>query len=94
MVNKYTYASGFAQLTSGDGSNHATNCATITTNLYLFILSDGDVLFDAEGPVDVQRVLVEGEHEDDEHEEGVEHREEEDGLVAQLLQLGLDFGLK
>ncbi len=37
---------------------------------------------------------MEGEHEYDEDEEGVEDREEEDGLVAELLQLSLNFSLK
>ena len=58
--------------------------------VYLFILCIRDVLLHAEGPVDVERVLVQGEHEDDEDEEGVEHREEEDHLVAQLFEAGGD----
>jgi hypothetical protein len=37
---------------------------------------------------------VEGEHEDDEDEKGVEDREEEDGLVPELLQFSLNFSLK
>ena len=38
----------------------------------------------------MERVLVQGEHEDDEDEERVEHREEEDHLVAQLFKAGGD----
>ena len=57
---------------------------------YLFILCIRDVLLHAERPVDVERVLVQGEHEDDEDEERVEHRKEEDHLVAQLFEAGGD----
>ena len=60
---------------------------------YPFILRDGRVLLDAPGPVDVEGVLVQGQHEDDQDEEGVEDGEEEDGLVAQLLQAGRRFSL-
>ena len=60
---------------------------------YPFILRDGRVLLDAPGPVNVEGVLVKGQHEDDQDEEGVEDGEEEDGLVAQLLQAGRRFSL-
>ena len=61
---------------------------------YLFIFSDSNVLLDAQRPVDVQCVLVQGEHEDDEDEESVKHREEEHRLVPKFLQISLDFGLE
>ena len=62
--------------------------------LYLFIFSDSNVLLDAEWPVDVQGVLVQRQHEDDQDEESVKHREEEHGLVPEFLQVVLDFRLK
>ena len=58
------------------------------------ILSDGNVLLDAEGPIDVQDVLVERQHEHDQHKQRVEDGKEKDGLVAQLLQTRGQFGLK
>ena len=57
---------------------------------HLFILRVCDILLHAKRPVDVQRVFVQGEHEDDEDEERVEHGEEEDHLVAQLSESGGD----
>ncbi len=61
---------------------------------YLFIFSDSNVLLDAQWPVDVQRVLVQCEHEDNKDEESVKHREEEHRLVPKFFQIGLDFGLE
>ena len=45
---------------------------------------DGDVLLDSEGPVYVEHVFVEGQHEHDENEERVEHRKVEHCHVAKL----------
>lgn len=61
---------------------------------YLFIFSDSNVLLNAEGPVDVQGVFVQRQHEDDQDEESVKHREEEHRLVSKFLQIGRDFRLK
>ena len=44
----------------------------------------GDVGLDTQGPINVQGTFVQLEQEDDQDEEGIEHEEEEDGLVAQL----------
>ena len=60
----------------------------------LIILRDGNVLLDAKRPVDVEDVLVEGQHEHDQHKQRVEDGKEKDGLVAQLLQARGQFGLK
>ena len=46
----------------------------------------GDVLLHAKGPVQVDFVLVEGEEEDDEDKDGVDHAEGGDHVVAQLHQ--------
>ena len=54
--------------------------------MYLVIVSDGDISLHSKRPVDVKDILVESQHEDNQHEEGVEHGEKEDGLVPQLLQ--------
>ena len=54
------------------------------TNLFIFRICD--ILLHTKGPVDVERVLVQGEHEDDEDEQRVEHGEEEDHFVPQLLE--------
>ena len=56
----------------------------LSTHLFIFRICD--ILLHAEGPVDVKRVFVQGEHEDDKDEERVEHGEEEDHFVAQLLE--------
>ena len=64
------------------------------TSTYLFIFSDSNVLLDAQWPVDVQRVLVQREHEDDKDEESVKDREEEHRLVPKFFQISLDFGLE
>ncbi len=61
---------------------------------YLFIFGDSNVLLDAEGPVDVQGVFVQRQHEDDQDEESVKHREEEHRLVSKFLQIVRDFSLK
>ena len=47
----------------------------------------GDIRFDTEGPFDVQRIFVKLEEEDDQNKEGVQHKEREDALVAQFLQI-------
>ena len=60
----------------------------------LSIISEREVLLDPKGPVNVEHVLVQRQHEHDKHEQGVEHREEEDRFVPQLLQSGGDFSLK
>ena len=60
---------------------------------YLIIISDGDVGLDSEWPVDVENILVESQHEDNQHEEGVEHGKEEHCFVSQLLQSLSDEGL-
>ena len=44
----------------------------------------GDVGLDTQGPINVQGTFIQLEQEDDQDEEGIEHEEEEDGLVAQL----------
>ncbi len=62
--------------------------------LYLFIFSDSNILLNAEGPVDVQGVFVQRQHEDDQDEESVKHREEEHRLVSKFLQIVRDFRLK
>ena len=46
----------------------------------------GDVLLDAKGPVQVDFVLVEGEQEDDEDKDGVDHAEGGHHVVAELHQ--------
>ena len=46
----------------------------------------GDVLLHAKGPVQVDFVLVEGEEEDDEDKDGVDHAEGGDHVVTQLHQ--------
>ena len=61
--------------------------------LYLIIISDGDVGLDSKWPVDVENILVQSQHEDNQDEEGVEHGEKEHGLVSQLLQPLGDEGL-
>ena len=61
---------------------------------YLVIWSDGPVLLSSEGPVDVERVLVEGQHEHDQDEKGVEDGEEKHGLVPQLFQTLSSFSLQ
>ena len=60
---------------------------------YLIIISDGDVGLDSKWPVDVKDILVQSQHEDNQHEEGVEHGEKEHGLISQLLQPLGDQGL-
>ena len=60
---------------------------------YLIIISDGDVGLDSKWPVDVENILVQSQHEDNQDEEGVEHGEEEYSLVSQLLQSLGDEGL-
>merc|ERR1719150_727546 len=59
----------------------------------LVVIRDGDVSLDSKWPVDVKNVLVEGQHEHNQHEEGVEHGEKEDGLVPQFLQPLSDLSL-
>ena len=49
---------------------------------YLIIISDGDVGLDSKWPVDVENILVQSQHEDNQHEEGVEHGEKEYGFVS------------
>ena len=61
---------------------------------YLVIWSDGPVLLSSEWPVDVERVLVEGQHEHDQDEKGVEDGEKEHGLVPQLFQTLSSFSLQ
>ena len=61
---------------------------------HLFILRDGDVLLDSQRPINVEDVLVQSQHEHDQHEESVEHGEEEDGLVAELAEALSDLGLE
>ena len=56
----------------------------------LLIFGVCDVLLHAKRPVDVQRVLVQGEHEHDEDEQRVKHGEEEDHFVPQLFEAGGD----
>ena len=50
------------------------------------LLDYSDVLLDAEGPVDVDLVLVEGKQEDYEDKQGVEYSKGEDHVVAEFLQ--------
>ena len=57
-----------------------------TTSSDLVIFSEGPVLLDPEGPVNVQDVLVQRQHEHNQHEQRVEHGKEEHRLVPQLLQ--------
>ena len=52
----------------------------------LIVLCNCYVLLHPEGPVNVERVLVQGQHEDNEHKERVEHGEVEDGHVPQLFE--------
>ena len=59
----------------------------------LIVLRNRYVLLHAERPVNVQRVLVQSQHEHNQHEQRVEHGEVEDGHVAQLLQSLRRFGL-
>ena len=60
----------------------------------LSIIRQGEVLLDAPGPVDVQHVLVQRQHEHDQHEQRVEHREEEHRFVPQLFEPSSNFSLK
>ena len=60
---------------------------------YLIIIGDGDVGLDSKWPVYVENILVQSQHEDNQHEEGVEHGEKEYGFVSQLLQSLGDEGL-
>ncbi len=53
----------------------------------------GNVGLDTQRPVNVQGTFVQLEQEDDQDEEGIEHEEEEDGLVAQLDQIGRNTSL-
>jgi len=52
----------------------------------LIVLCNCNVLLDPEGPVNVQRVLVQRQHEHNQDKERVEHGEVEDGHVPQLSQ--------
>ena len=56
-------------------------------------LCDCDILLDPEGPVNVENIFVEREHEHDEHEERIEHCKIEHCHVAQLFEALLDFFL-
>ena len=68
--------------------------AEVASAAHLVSFCDGDVLLDAERPVDVQHVLVQRQHEHDEDEESIEHGEVEDSHVPQLLQPLFDFFLR
>lgn len=62
---------------------------------HLWSLFDvGNVRLDSQRPVDVQSSFVELKQEDDEDEEGVEHEEKEDRLVAQFDQISCNTSLK
>ena len=61
---------------------------------YLLIFSDSNVFLDSQRPVDVQGVLVQRQHEDNEDKESVKNREEEHTLVSKFLQIVLDFRLE
>ena len=65
-------------------SKHAGFTHAIMVLSNLVGLCDGDVLLDSKGPVYVEHVFVEGQHEHDENEERVEHREVEHCHVAKL----------
>ena len=52
-----------------------------------------NVLLDAPGPGDIEHVLVEGQHEHNQHEQRVEDGEEEDRPVPQLLEPRRNFNL-
>ena len=57
-----------------------------TTASNLIVIGDGNVGLHTEGPVNVENVFVEGQHEDNQDEEGIEHGEEKHRLVSQLLK--------
>ena len=58
------------------------------------VLSEGNVFLDAPRPRDVQHVLVQRQHEHNQHEQRVEHGEEEDAAVPEVLEAGSDFSLE
>ena len=60
---------------------------------FIGLLDKGDVLLDAEGPLDEDPILVEGEEEDNEDKEGIEQVEEKGHVVLQLQQAAGQSGL-
>ena len=66
----------------------------ITTASNLIIIGDSNVGLDTEGPVNVENVLIEGQHEDNQDEEGIEHGEKEHWLIPQLLKPSGDNSLQ
>ena len=59
----------------------------------LSILSHSNVLFDTEGPVNMQNILVQGQHEHNQDEQSVEDSKEKYWLVPQLLETSCNFSL-
>ena len=66
----------------------------ITTASNLIVIGDSNVGLDTEGPVNVKNVLIEGQHKDNQDEEGIEHGKKEHWLVPQLLESGGDNSLQ
>ena len=61
--------------------------------IYLFIFCDGDIFFDSKWPINVQSILVKGQHEHNENKKSIENTEEENGLVSQFGQTFFDLCL-
>ena len=73
---------------------HPINTTTTARAANLIILGQSPVLFDTEGPVNMQDILVQGQHEYNQHEQSVEDGKEEYRLVSQLLETSCNFSLQ
>ena len=60
----------------------------------LIVICNCDIGLDSKRPVNMENIFVEGQHEHNQDEQGVEHGKEEHRFVSQFLQSSCDHGLE
>ena len=63
----------------------------VTTNL--IVICNCNIGLDSKGPVNMENIFVEGQHEHNQDEQGVEHGKEEHRFVSKFLQSSCDQSL-